>query len=124
MYHSIYGWSQKFEKGDINYNILSEIDKTVEVSSASKFSEDIAIPSEVNGYTVTNIGKNAFQYCTKLATITIHNSIISIGESAFEGCSSLTSITISNSVTSIEESTFYGCKSLTSHIIPNSVTIL
>ena len=71
---------------------------------------------------VTSIGKEAFEYCESLTSITIPDSVTSIGDHAFYDCESLTSITIPNSVTSIGRSAFYGCKSLTSITIPKRVT--
>ena len=73
-------------------------------------------------YRVTSIGDSAFYYCTKLASITIPNSVTSIGISAFLGCMGLTSITIPNGVTSIGKSAFSECTGLTSITIPNGVT--
>ncbi len=72
--------------------------------------------------TVTYIGKNTFQSCTALTSVTIPNSVTSIGGSAFQYCSGLTSVTIPNSVTSIGDLAFSGCSGLTSVTIPNSVT--
>ena len=84
----------------------------------------LVIPDTIEGYTVTSIGNNAFQYCTSLATVTFApgSLLITIGSNAFNNCSGLTSITIPNSVTSIGNYAFNGCTSLTSITIPNSVT--
>ena len=71
---------------------------------------------------VTSIGKEAFEYCESLTSITIPDSVTSIGEESFLGCSSLTSITIPDSVTSIGKRAFYCCSSLTSITIPKRVT--
>lgn len=73
----------------------------------------------------TSIGKSAFEYCHKLADVTISGSVTSIGEQAFEGCNALTNTSISNilkEATSIGEGAFRGCTSLTSVEIPKSVT--
>ncbi len=71
---------------------------------------------------VTNIGKNAFHYCSGLASVTIADSVTSIGEYAFAGCEKIAEITISDSIISVGSSAFEGCKGLTEVAIPDSVT--
>ncbi len=68
------------------------------------------------------IADRAFEYCDRLTSITIPDSVTSIGDEAFRYCKSLASATIGEGVTSIGNSTFYGCSGLTSIIIPGSVT--
>jgi hypothetical protein len=74
------------------------------------------------GDSVTNIGEEAFDGCTKLTSVTIPDSVATIGQSAFDGCTRLTSVTIGDSVTSIGDDAFDGCTRLTSVTIGDSVT--
>lgn len=73
---------------------------------------DIIIPSRYNGKAVTSIGAEAFEYCNRLESITIPESVKFIGWGAFYG-SRLTSITIPDSITSIGPKAFYNCYNLT-----------
>ncbi len=126
--------SSSFQSDGLYYNILSEEDRTVEVTYKSTYisqqknyvSGDIEIPRKVmyhsKTYTVTAIGKEAFNNCSGLTSVTIPNSVTSIGSYAFEGCSRLSSVSIPNSVTSIGSYAFEGCSGLTSVSIPDSVT--
>lgn len=115
-----------FSVDGIFYNILSETDRTLEVTRKSGgYSGDVEIPKKLfhHGYTytVTSIGNSAFADCYALTSVTIPNSVTSIGDKAFYRCG-LTSVTIPYSVTSIGEWAFWKCSSLTSVNIPNSVT--
>ena len=98
--------------------VLFNKDKTELVQyPAGKTSASYSIPNSV-----TEIGRDAFSYCTSLVSITIPDSVTSIDDSTFYGCTSLTSVVIPDSVTSIGAYAFYGCTSLTSITIPDSVT--
>ena len=58
----------------------------------------ITIPSTLGGYPVTSIGYGAFEYCNKIKSITIPDSVTYISWSAFYyKCDSLTDITVDNS---------------------------
>jgi hypothetical protein len=82
----------------------------------------VAIPTHIDGKSVTGIGRGAFFNCTGLTSITIPDGVTSIGDGAFSGCSGLVAITIPDGVTGIGYQTFWGCESLTSVTIPASVT--
>ena len=126
------------------YNIISETDRTVEVTykdnSYNSYSGSVTIPSTVEynnkTYSVTRIGTSAFRDCTGLTSVTIPSSVTTIDDYAFQGCSNLTSLDLPpyleiideyvfrycTSLTSIVIPTFYGCTSLTDAIIGNGVT--
>ena len=82
----------------------------------------VAIPEQITGLPVANIGYWAFGFCTNLTNVTLPNSVTSIGSGAFDHCANLIRITIPSSVTAIGIQAFSGCSHLTSITIPNSVT--
>ena len=117
-----------FEENGIYYNILSETDKTCEVTYIKylsiSYSGDITIPEIANGYTVTAIGDYAFCRCSDLTSIEIPQGVTTIGYQVFYGCSGLTSIAIPQGVTTIGDYAFSGCSGLKSIKIPQEVTTI
>ncbi len=79
--------------------------------------DDLVIP---NG--VTEIGFQAFAYCTSITSVTIPEGVTSLGKGAFLGCSNLSSIKLPTSLTNLGTYTFSGCTGLTSIEIPDGVT--
>ena len=88
----------------------------------SSASGSLTIPSTYNGKTVTGIGYEAFDNCTKLTAIIMPDSVTSIGDYAFRDCKNLTSLTIPDGVESIGDNAFMHCIKLTDITIPDRVT--
>jgi hypothetical protein len=57
----------------------------------------VTIPSTINGYPVTAIGTNAFQYRYLLSSVTIPDSVTNIGDGAFLNCFGLTNFDVNAS---------------------------
>ena len=106
--------------GDFEYHV--NYDGIAKITKYTGDAENIEIPAEINGKSVTSIGSYAFRGCTSLTNITIPDSVTWIGSHAFSGCKSLTSITIPESVTGIYGRAFERCTNLTDITIPSSVT--
>lgn len=120
--------AEAVEIDGIYYNFITKIKEAEVTRNPQKYSGAINIPASVKyndvEYSVTSIGKNAFEKCTKLTTITIPNSVTTIGSYAFMECTSLTEVTIPNKVTTIESFLFYNCSRLKSVTLPNGVTTI
>lgn len=78
-------------------------------------SGDTSLEGLVIGTSCTNIGSDAFYFCTNLKnSLVIPDSVTTIGSFAFYAGTGLTSLTIGSNVTSIGNSTFGNCSSITS----------
>ena len=140
--------TEKYSKG-LAYSVNTDGETCTITGIGTCIDAEISIPTEIDGYMVTNIGDDAFYNCYSLTSIEIPTSVTAIdteaflncyslttvtfgensqlttiGSSAFEECISLTSVDIPNSVTNIDPYAFSGCSSLTSVVIPDSVTII
>lgn len=109
------------ESDGIYYNVLSEKDRTVEVTSGGYSYRDyrgnIVIPDGVLNdgriYTVTSIGDYAFNYCDALTSVDLSStSLTTIEGRAFSDCPALTSVELPASLTSIKNGIFADCASL------------
>ena len=123
----------------------------VSKASGSTIRDEVVIPREYNGKTVSAIyegtsgSTGAFASCSmtsiylpstiteisdysfyscqgSLAEINLHNNMTHIGYEAFNMCSSITSIVIPDSVTSIDSYAFDSCRDLISVTIGENVT--
>ena len=117
---------KQFTVDHLIYEIVYAGEAVVADTTSDSISGDLVIPSTVSDgsttYSVTTIGDQAFQSCSRLTSVTIPDSVTSIGEEAFDGCTGLTSVTIPESVTSIGEYAFCDCTGLTSITISDGVT--
>jgi len=119
-----------FETGGLYYNILSEEERTAEVTFSKKYvadyKGDITIPQicsyDGKEYNVVSIGESAFYLCSDMTSVSIPGSVTAIGDRAFVSCKGLTDITIPGAVQSIDDMAFSQCIGLTSVNIPASVT--
>ena len=115
-----------FYKNGIYYKITSSTDKTVEVTYNpawhdeydGSYESNVTIPQTVTynstTYTVTGIGKNAFEYSGAMTSVSIPSSVTYIDSYAFNDCPGLTNITIPNAVSRIDAGAFENCLSLSS----------
>ncbi len=82
----------------------------------------VTIPEEIDGKTVTRIGKSAFENNTGITSVILPDTLETIEEYAFRGCSGLTSITLPEGLKSLDEEVFAGT-GITEVILPASLGI-
>ena len=117
----MYAVSAAAEYGDFTYSVNSD-GVTASITGYTGEGGDVVIPSEIDGYEVTDSDSCALANCSRLTSITIPDSVTMISNDAFRYCTSLTAIMIPDSVTNILDRAFYGCSSLTTITIPKNVT--
>lgn len=117
-----------FEFNGIYYRILSEQNKTCEVSRKDKdfrYEKTVWIPSvaSFNGkdYSVTSIGDSAFFWSNQMVLVNIPSSVTHIGRFAFEHCEGLSKLQIPESATDIEEGAFDFCLHLNEVLLPSKL---
>ncbi|SDK83230.1 Fibronectin type III domain-containing protein, partial [Sarcina sp. DSM 11001] len=92
---------------------VNEKDKTLTILSWKDESAEIVIPDQLNGYTVTGIGREVFRNRTSMEGITLPANLTEIGEAAFRGCTALTGIEFPAALKVIGSNAFRDCTSLT-----------
>ena len=138
-----------FEVDGINYKIIDAIAQTVRVvQSVDKYQGVVFVSETVTysgiTYSVTEIGKSAFDDCTGLTSVTIPNSVTEIGSYAFrntgwynnqldgvlyldncclgyKGDEPTGSLSINSGTRLIANAAFKNCRGLDDIFIPNSV---
>lgn len=104
-----------------NYDITSYGTAVITAVNIYDGSDDITIPESIDGYTVTEIGNNAFIGRFSLKKITVPDTVTSIGNSAFMSCTSLTEVTIGNGVTALPDDCFFSCTALETVNLPETL---
>lgn len=115
-------------KGRFCFNVLSEAEKTVEITHNKNVAfteENLIIPPTVeykgNLYTVIAIGEEAFAKNKKIKTIEFPNTIISIGEEAFKNCIKLNQVSFSTGLKEIGKEAFSFCIKLSELDLPHGL---
>ena len=116
-----------FTSTHISFNNLRELHllgtRVTGILNTHPFNNLTFLETVVLSPSVQNIGINAFNGCTSLATVTMPG-VVNIRDSAFRGCTSLTTVTLPTSLRTIEQYAFENCTSLTAASLPNGVTTI
>ncbi len=124
-----YDFADRSRGVTLYYNILSEAERTVELTHGDlgnlyeerSYTVPRCVRHKGKRYRVTAIGKRAFARCNNLTNITFHSHITRIDSAAFIGCLSLWKLKLPKDLTHIGERAFYGCESLAYVEIPRKV---
>ena len=112
---------ETFTNGDYEYTILD--DGTAKITKYKGKENEVVIPSNTSGYSITCIGKFAFMGCKSLESVVFPESIKYIDYGAFTDCTNLKSVTMNDNYINIESFAFYECPNLNSVTLPEKVYI-
>lgn len=113
------------EKPVNDYTYTENEDGTITITSYTGDAEELLIPSEIDGKTVSAIGSGIFSPLNggnkTIKKITVPASVKTIGEEAFACATALEEVYIEDGVTEIGDLAFSGCTNLNKITIPKSV---
>lgn len=102
-------------------------DYQIEITSFTKTTSasavGVIIPSTINGYNVTSIGKFAFYCCDGISSIVMPDTVISLGDYSFSTCSNLKTVTLSRNLSSEKSGgyLFYNSTSIETVYVPENM---
>ena len=91
------------------------------VSGLSGSDITVEIPSEVNGITVTEIGKDVFKDNKNVGRLIIPDSVTKLGYRMCSGCTALSEVRLPSGLTVIPDEAFDGCSSLRTVNFPDTL---
>lgn len=114
------------EKPVNDYTYTENEDGTITITAYTGDAEELVIPGEIDGKTVSAIGSGIFSPLNggnkTIKRITVPGSVKTIGEEAFACADALEEVYIEDGVTEIGNAAFASCINLKKITIPKSVT--
>lgn len=92
------------------YEVLA--DGTIRITSCQTSDVNLVIPDTIDGYTVTEIGANAFANQTSIQTVKFPANLKQIGVKAFANCTGLLEVTLPDTIQGAGQLCFSGCTAL------------
>lgn len=118
--------SSKPDPNKVNWTYVQNGAKTVTLTGYDSTCKEpdrvLTLPSQIDGYTITEISSSAFSGA-KFREVTIPASVKKIGAWAFSSCPNLTKVTIQGAET-LDEAAFYYCSNLESVSLNNEITAI
>ncbi|MBQ9669203.1 MAG: leucine-rich repeat domain-containing protein [Prevotella sp.] len=111
----------KVEEGNPKYDSRDNCNAIIDRETLCLISgcRNTVIPSDIKA-----IGRDAFNGCTKLQSISIPDNVTEIGDNAFLGCTSLKTVKLPSMITIIANQMFYKCSSLESVELPSGISAI
>ncbi|HIU56468.1 MAG TPA: leucine-rich repeat domain-containing protein, partial [Candidatus Ornithomonoglobus merdipullorum] len=105
----------------IIWEYKADNDGNATITKYSGNASAVAVPSKIDGYTVTKIGSSAFSGNTAIRSVTMPNTVTEIVSKAFQNCTNLSNVNLPPNITVLGYQAFSGCSSLTEIFIPKTL---
>lgn len=102
---------------------MTELPKVKEIGR-SAFEECSKLTTLNLGQALETVGDCAFQNCTNVTKLTFPDATTAIGSSAFARCSSVTEITVGQGLKSVGDYSFFDCGSFTALVLPDKFSTM
>jgi len=106
------------------FSCSTNADGTLTITQYTGANKVVAIPTNINGLTVSVIGYPGFYQNASVTAVAIPSTINNIAGSAFGYCTALTNVTIDNGLTNIGEYAFFDCNQLLNINFPSSLSAI
>ena len=101
-----------FLAGESDFVYESNGGRTVMITEYKGSSTYVEVPATIDGYTVTALGDEVFNYESTITSIILPETITAVGMRAISNCSSLSTLVIPTNLTDIGSSAFSNNKNL------------
>lgn len=103
------------------YTYQEETDSYIAAGYTYEIPKTVVLPEQINGKTVSGIGKEAFKGCNLLERIEPPSTITEIGEYAFSECGMLDEIIMKEGIKRIASFAFEGSRNIKSLVLPAGI---
>lgn len=86
----------QYTSGDYLYTLTNDVVKLVKYIGSA---EELTLPTEIDGYTLTAIEKDAFSESPKLKRLTVSDTVVNIAEGCLKPCTALEYLELGSNVT-------------------------
>ncbi|MCR5846103.1 MAG: leucine-rich repeat domain-containing protein [bacterium] len=111
----------EWREGSTVYEYVEIDDECVGILSCSTIERRLAVPSKIDGKSVTEIGPEAFRGQGTIVELIFPPDVTFIGTHAFNGCSYMTSLTLPKSIEYFDNFWVHGCASLARIEMPDAL---
>lgn len=104
------------------WEVTDKSAKTAKITSVNTdVTGELIVPSDIDGYTVSEIANYAFRDCVSITSVVYNANIDVLPSGLFYGCTSLESVAFNTQIKNVNSYVFYKCSALKEFIAPSTL---